>query len=76
MCMLHMCRESGRSKECIKRQILRKLQFTLPSSVQCMQNKSVAGPLGALFREERIFPLDPEPVIAIKEVHVVENCVL
>ena len=61
MCMLRICKDSGRSEECIKLQFLRKLQLTLPSSVQCMQNKTDPGPLGALFREERIFPFDPEP---------------
>ena len=45
----------GSSRERIKLQFLRKLQFTLPSTVQCMQNKTDAGPLGALLREERIF---------------------
>ena len=62
--MLHICKDSGRSRECIELQFQRKLQFTLPSSMQCMQIKTVAGPLGALFRQERIFPIDPVSVKA------------
>ena len=48
--MLHKCKDSGGSRECIKLQFRRKIQF-----VQCVRNKTDAGPLGALFREERIF---------------------
>ena len=53
--MLHKRTVNGSSRERIKLQFLRKLQFTLPSTVQSMQNKTDAGPLGALLREERIF---------------------
>ena len=53
--MLHKCTVNGTSKECIKLQFQRKLQLTLPSSMQCIQDKTDAGPLGALLREERIF---------------------
>ena len=48
--------KSGKCKECFKLQFQWKLQCTLPSSVQCMQNKSIASPLGTLFLKERIFP--------------------
>ena len=53
--MLYKHTVNGSSKEKIKLQFLQKLQFTLPSTVQCMQNKTDTGPLGALLREERIF---------------------
>ena len=53
--MLYKHTVNGSSRDGIKLQFLRKLQFTLPSTVQCMQNKTDAGPLGALLREERIF---------------------
>ena len=53
--MLHKSTVNSSSRECIKLQFLRKLQFTVPSTVQSMQNKTDAGPLGALLREERIF---------------------
>ena len=67
--MLHICKDSGRSRECIKLPFLRKLQFTPPSSVQWIQNKTDAGPLGALFQEERIFPYGPAPKKG-KRLHV------
>ena len=53
--MLYKHTVNGSTRERIKLQFLRKLRFTLPSTVQCMQNKTDAGPLGALLREERIF---------------------
>ena len=53
--MMYKHTVNGSSGERIKLQFLRKLQFTLPSTLQCMQNKTDAGPLGALLREERIF---------------------
>ena len=69
--MLHKCTVNGSSRERIKLQFQRKLQFTLPSSVQCMQDKTNAGPLGALLREERIFLMAQRQKIKIK--HVVES---
>ena len=53
--MLYKHTVNGSSRERIKLQFLQNLQFALPSTVQCMQNKTDAGPLGALLREERIF---------------------
>ena len=72
--MLHKCTDSGSSgssREGIKLQFQQKLQFTLPSSVQCMQDKTDAGPLGALLREERIFLMAQR--LKTQTVHVVET---
>ena len=33
MCMLHICKDSGRSRECIKLQFLQKLQLLLAGSL-------------------------------------------
>ena len=52
--MLYKHTANSGSRERIKLQFRRKLQFTLPSTVQCMQNKTDAGPLRALLREEKI----------------------
>ena len=69
--MLHKCTVNGSSRECSKLQFQRKLQFTPPSSMQCMQDKTDAGPLGALLREERIFLMAQRQKIHTK--HVVES---